>query len=428
MTCEIAVMNKQAVVLAADSATTVRQWVDGTQEERYFKGANKIFQLSHSHAVGLMIYGTAALHKVPWEILVKDFRDSLGNKAFNSLRAYADELFQYAVDHPHLFPPEYQTRIFIDEVNRVVSIYLFLLAPQQSEIGKATTREDRTVAYNDYFANTLEPLSKNDFPEQIDEELFNKTFSSNKDELCRRASEAVVTSQIDAAIEVGPLVELAANSLAKQYSRFMDETGVVIAGYGDHDYLPRLYHLSCYGMLFGKILFDEKSSIGIDHDEAMAHIEPFATTSMVETFSLGVSPDIYQSVREEFKRTLLEYGKAIAQELGGSDEIPNEDALVSDACNQFMENWGTTALQAHAWPLNRVISSLPVDEMAELAETLIMLQSLKEKVTKPTESVGGPIDVAVISKTDGFVWIRRKHYFDPDLNPRFFQRQPQGSK
>ena len=61
--------------------------------------------------------------------------------------------------------------------------------------------------------------------------------------------------------------------------------------------------------------------------------------------------------------------------------------------------------------------------MADLAETLIMLESLKEKVTKPTESVGGPIDVAVITKSEGFIWIKRKHYFDPQLNPRYFQRR-----
>ncbi len=42
---------------------------------------------------------------------------------------------------------------------------------------------------------------------------------------------------------------------------------------------------------------------------------------------------------------------------------------------------------------------------------------------RPTESVGGPIDVAVISKADGFIWIKRKHYFDPALNPRFLARQ-----
>jgi hypothetical protein len=35
------------------------------------------------------------------------------------------------------------------------------------------------------------------------------------------------------------------------------------------------------------------------------------------------------------------------------------------------------------------------------------------------ETVAGPIDVAVISKGDGFIWIKRKHYFSPELNPHF---------
>ena len=41
-------------------------------------------------------------------------------------------------------------------------------------------------------------------------------------------------------------------------------------------------------------------------------------------------------------------------------------------------------------------------------------------MTFAEESVGGPVDVAVISKGDGFIWIKRKHYFDPSLNSHFF--------
>jgi len=32
------------------------------------------------------------------------------------------------------------------------------------------------------------------------------------------------------------------------------------------------------------------------------------------------------------------------------------------------------------------------------------------------------IDVAVISKGDGFVWIRRKHYFNQELNPHYMSK------
>jgi len=55
-----------------------------------------------------------------------------------------------------------------------------------------------------------------------------------------------------------------------------------------------------------------------------------------------------------------------------------------------------------------------------MAEALVELTSLKRKVSMEAETVGGPTDVAVISKGDGFIWIRRKHYFDADLNPPFF--------
>lgn len=66
-----------------------------------------------------------------------------------------------------------------------------------------------------------------------------------------------------------------------------------------------------------------------------------------------------------------------------------------------------------------MVSLLPKDEMASLAESLVALTSLHRKVSTEVETVGGPTDVAVISKNDGFIWIKRKHYFDPKLNPHF---------
>jgi len=46
MTAEVAIMNQHALVFAADSATTVTHWLKDKAEKRYFKGANKLFQLS----------------------------------------------------------------------------------------------------------------------------------------------------------------------------------------------------------------------------------------------------------------------------------------------------------------------------------------------------------------------------------------------
>ncbi len=50
-----------------------------------------------------------------------------------------------------------------------------------------------------------------------------------------------------------------------------------------------------------------------------------------------------------------------------------------------------------------------------LVESLVSTQGMRGRV-------GGPVDVAVISKGDGFIWIKRKHYFNPKLNVRYFER------
>jgi hypothetical protein len=56
-----------------------------------------------------------------------------------------------------------------------------------------------------------------------------------------------------------------------------------------------------------------------------------------------------------------------------------------------------------------------------VAEALVNLTSFKRRVTMDAETVGGPVDVCVITKGDGLVWIKRKHYFNPELNHSFFK-------
>ncbi len=70
-------------------------------------------------------------------------------------------------------------------------------------------------------------------------------------------------------------------------------------------------------------------------------------------------------------------------------------------------------------PVVQMVASLPKDELASMAEALVNLTSFKRHVSDQKETVGGPIDVAVISKGDGLIWIKRKHYFDPKLNHHF---------
>jgi hypothetical protein len=210
------------------------------------------------------------------------------------------------------------------------------------------------------------------------------------------------TLSLKECVDCEKLYKLSITALLKQYANHLPETGIVAAGYGDKDYLPRLVEYRCYGSFLGKVLFEEKARHEITLDKA-SEIIGFASTAMVETFTTGISPDAYYHIVTAFRDAVQSFAQGLRDDLSVS-EVPN-------------------CLDAHYEPLRRVVGMLPLDEMAELAETLINLESLKEKVTQPTQSVGGPIDVAVITKIDGFIWVKRKHYFRPELNPRFFARK-----
>ena len=108
MTAEIAVLNSQAVALAADSAVTVS---DGTNRApKIYNTVNKLFTLSKHEPVGVMIYGSAELGGLPVETAVKVFRDQLGQKAFGSLQEYADSFLEFLGTSALLFPQERQDR------------------------------------------------------------------------------------------------------------------------------------------------------------------------------------------------------------------------------------------------------------------------------------------------------------------------------
>lgn len=59
-------------------------------------------------------------------------------------------------------------------------------------------------------------------------------------------------------------------------------------------------------------------------------------------------------------------------------------------------------------PIVRVVAHLPPEDLATMAESLVSLTSLKRHVSSEEETVGGPVDVAVVSKGNGFAWVKNK--------------------
>jgi hypothetical protein len=63
------------------------------------------------------------------------------------------------------------------------------------------------------------------------------------------------------------------------------------------------------------------------------------------------------------------------------------------------------------------ISAMPLKDAIDLADFLADVAAKFSKFAPGPNVVGGPIEIAAISKHEGFKWVRRKFYFDRNLTP-----------
>ena len=64
------------------------------------------------------------------------------------------------------------------------------------------------------------------------------------------------------------------------------------------------------------------------------------------------------------------------------------------------------------------IGYLDPPDLANLAGKLVEIECAINYVSDARRPVGGPVDVASITKEDGLIWVTRKDTLDRDLNPR----------
>lgn len=67
-----------------------------------------------------------------------------------------------------------------------------------------------------------------------------------------------------------------------------------------------------------------------------------------------------------------------------------------------------------------VFAPMPIQDAIDLARFLVHASIMYSRFLPGAQIVGGPIEVAAITKHEGFKWISRKHYYDASLN-----REPQ---
>jgi hypothetical protein len=423
MTAEVAVMNCQAVALAADSAVTIN-YPDG---QKIYNSVNKLFMLSKYAPVGIMVYGAGNLTGVPWETIIKCFRGELGEERLPHLQDYADRLIAYINGHKFMFTEGLQEqqlfrsvvkqfRPILDDVDRKVRETI----AQTGSVGDSQVRT--IVAASIRKAHSLW-TSADRLP----------GIPANHARRIRQKWRRRIEAAIDYTFQNLPIDPTPKNRLIDiaclvfTANLFPDNvSGVVVAGFGEEDYLPGVVSFDMEGVLlsFVKVRENAEKSATIDARNPAAII-PFAQGEMVSLFLEGIDP----AFRQEIEQALEDFVAGLAGALVTSTSATGRrestlrrqlDQARAAPVKQFFERLDSYSARSHVQPVVSAVANLPKEELAGMAESLVSLTSFKRRVTHDPETVGGPIDVAVISKGDGFIWINQKHYFDAALNHQFF--------
>ena len=103
MTAEIAILNRAAIAIAADSAVTL------VADRKVYKTANKIFPLSHDPPIVIMFYGTGSLGSIPWETIVQEYKRKYPTVLLSTIAEHATHFIEFLDEMVHHISDRAQT-------------------------------------------------------------------------------------------------------------------------------------------------------------------------------------------------------------------------------------------------------------------------------------------------------------------------------
>jgi len=413
MTAEMAILNRTAVALAADSVVTL----SSQSGRKTYDSAEKIFELSRFQPIGLMIYNNAQHLNAPLEVVVRSYRATLSaTTTFDRLEGVWPSFSDFLIDFPHTEADR------LDHLRRMAAVELDKLSIIQfnfmfeSVVRKRRPRGERSIdrvraAIAGRRAEAEAVLIEGYLSDKTEADFIDH-YGATIDGIANRALRSMdINAQLRQ--EIYGLFW----ALVRSRLRTDAFTGFVFAGFGRSDLFPTLRSVEVDGIYFDRFRVVRDEVTDIDRRGDTAAVVPFAQTDMAERFIFGID----RSAEDALEKIMM---SMVGDVLGSRPRtFPAEarEQLLEAARTRFQAGLERLKTQSEQ-NLKGVVDHLSKKELADVAYSLVELTSRKRRYSSDPETVGGPIDVAILSRNEGFIWVRRKHYFDAELNPSYFKR------
>ncbi len=393
---------------------------------KIFNSAEKIFELCDHQPVGLMIYNNIDVLRAPLEILAREFRAQsvqTHKTLFECAEAFIAYLHSFAANN-------ISAPILRDAIVQRLNAEFESIRKDAMDIfmNQQGVQPGPKELQLDSLKNRLARYTKADQIDSHKNVTWQDAYAAHKDAVDEAIKEAKTPSFIADAAEEAMAQEVAARSLlTSELSGNL--TGLVIAGYGSEGIYPSILAHEIDGFICGRFRMKETKRVEIVPGVQSVDIITFAQEDISKRLLDGVDPEIVSSVQRQLLGGLLAMrDKALANVSAADQAQVNSDynAAAVDLIKSIRQTVDQFISKCNG-DFHSTVAGMPKQEMAFFAEALVNTTAMKRRVSKDREDVGGPVDVAVISRHEGFVWVKRKHYFEPDRNPRFFAKRGGGA-
>ena len=420
MTSEVVLMNNKAVAVAADSVVTVA--VDGVPRKT-FTGVQKLFEISKGRPVAMMIYANAEIMGLPWKTVINSYIAQAKNPKFGSVKEYADDFFKYLDKNTKLFPEKLQREQY--ELMLKSMIYTIEARAQQIKSFIAGTQGgslNENEAINMAVGQIYDRVTLDEWDEQRKElTFFPQGYADSLAKKYKTEIEGVIESFIakhdinDTATQ--KLRDLPVLIATRHYfPQGWPYSGIVFAGYGKGQIHPEICSYEVSNVIGGYLKRGDHIFSTLSNDEPVV-IQPFAQDRMIRTLLYGIDPYLESLI---IYKTFELVPRLMDQILGAVPNLTDEQAEkaleamqeedLGETINDFFGSIFQHQATYHMVPIYSAIQALPEHELANTAEALVNLNSFQQQVSLEVETVGGDIDVALLTPTEGFVWVKHpKH-------------------
>lgn len=195
------------------------------------------------------------------------------------------------------------------------------------------------------------------------------------------------------------------------------KTYLVFAGYGEAEPYPSICECEVTGIKRGKIQYTKPYDIISISDEMESRIYAGGQDDIIEAIKYGIQDQRIDDICKRLSALVIKLLKSRKM----YKDAPNLhlDLIDQNVIYQEAEEIIIKSAREHYQQQLRLIKGYNLQEMACLAENLIKATELHRKITFQQESVGGLIDLAIITKNDGFQWLNRKSWYEPSKGGQY---------